>query len=132
MSNPDRDGVEEPVHDVLAAEAFAVGAPDAELHHRHEREERRRAHDVLAGEAFALGAADPALHRAPLVLPPDPYGGADPYDVLAAEEFALPGAPPGGRVPPRAGRPPAPALLGAGAALVGLLLRARRPRRPRR
>ncbi len=47
-------------------------------------------HDVLAAEEFALPAPDPRLHHRPLQLPEDPTGIAEPHDVLAAEEFALP------------------------------------------
>lgn len=51
---------------------------------------KQAAHDVLAAEAFAMPAADPSLHHAPIVLPDDPTGIAEPHDVLAAEEFAMP------------------------------------------
>jgi hypothetical protein len=51
------------------------------------------AHDVLAAEAFAVPASDPSLHHGPVVLPEDPTGIAEPHDVLAAEEFAMPSAP---------------------------------------
>jgi hypothetical protein len=50
------------------------------------------AHDVLAAEAFAMPAPDPTLHHRPIELPDDPSGIAEPHDVLAAEEFALPAA----------------------------------------
>ena len=43
------------------------------------------AHDVLAAEAFAVPAPDPALRHAPIALPDDPSGIAEPHDVLAAE-----------------------------------------------
>lgn len=53
------------------------------------------AHDVLAAEAFAVPAPDPSLHHDPVQLPEDPTGIAEPHDVLAAEEFAMPaGRPP--------------------------------------
>jgi hypothetical protein len=48
------------------------------------------AHDVLAAEAFAVPAPDPALRHEPIALPDDPSGIAEPHDVLAAEEFAMP------------------------------------------
>jgi hypothetical protein len=48
------------------------------------------AHDVLAAEAFAMPAPDPSLHQRPVVLPDDPTGIAEPHDVLAAEEFPMP------------------------------------------
>ncbi len=49
-------------------------------------------HDVLAAEEFAMPAPDPVLHRAvtPPPHPNDPDGSEDPHDVLAAEEFAMP------------------------------------------
>jgi hypothetical protein len=50
------------------------------------------AHDVLAAEAFAMPAPDPSLHHGPVVLPEDPTGIAEPHDVLAAEEFPMPDA----------------------------------------
>jgi hypothetical protein len=49
-----------------------------------------KAHDVLAAEAFAVPAPDPTLHHGPVVLPADPTGIEEPHDVLAAEEFAMP------------------------------------------
>jgi hypothetical protein len=48
------------------------------------------AHDVLAAEAFAMPAPDPSLHHGPVVLPDDPTGIEEPHDVLAAEEFPMP------------------------------------------
>ncbi len=48
------------------------------------------AHDVLAAEAFAVPAPDPNLRHRPVVLPEDPSGIAEPHDILAAEEFAMP------------------------------------------
>ncbi len=48
------------------------------------------AHDILAAEAFAVPTPDPSLHHQPVVLPDDPSGIAEPHDVLAAEEFAMP------------------------------------------
>jgi hypothetical protein len=50
------------------------------------------AHDVLAAEAFAVPGPDPSLHQRPVVLPDDPSGIDEPHDVLAAEEFAMPAA----------------------------------------
>jgi hypothetical protein len=50
------------------------------------------AHDVLAAEEFAVPAPDPALRPEPIALPDDPTGIAEPHDVLAAEEFAMPAA----------------------------------------
>jgi hypothetical protein len=51
---------------------------------------RDSARDVLAAEAFAVPAPDPSLTHGPVVLPDDPTGIAGPHDVLAAEEFAMP------------------------------------------
>jgi hypothetical protein len=148
-----RRSPEQSAHDVLAAEAFAVGAPDPALHERHEQAEahtphdvlaaeefavgaadpalhgRAEAHDVLASEAFAMGAADPALHHGPLVLPEDPYGDQEPHDILAAEEFALPAAPPGSRVPLSAAPAPLQPVLSLGVALALIALLRRRWRR---
>jgi hypothetical protein len=48
-------------------------------------------HDVLAAEEFAVPAPDPDLHhQEAVVLPDDPTGIAEPHDVLAAEEFPIP------------------------------------------
>jgi hypothetical protein len=52
------------------------------------------AHDVLAAEAFAVPTADPQLRSGRLELPEDPSGIAEPHDILAAEEFAMPAARP--------------------------------------
>jgi hypothetical protein len=52
------------------------------------------AHDVLAAEEFALPAPDPSIAHPPVKLPEDPSGIVEPHDVLAAEEFALPASPP--------------------------------------
>ena len=54
------------------------------------------AHDVLAAEAFAVPAPDPALHQLhhePVRTPEDPLGVEEPHDVLAAEEFPMPAVP---------------------------------------
>ncbi len=96
---PRRSPGEEPAHDVLAAEAFAMPGADPRLH-------VEPAHDVLAAEAFAMPGADPRLHVEPAhdVLAAEAFAmpGADPrlhvepaHDVLAAEEFAMPAADPG-------------------------------------
>lgn len=52
--------------------------------------EEEPAHDVLAAEEFALPAPDPAIHHGPVALPEDPTGLVEAHDVLAAEEFAMP------------------------------------------
>jgi hypothetical protein len=82
MTDKETPGGQDP-HDVLAAEEFAVPAPDPNLH-------KEPAHDVLAAEEFGVPAPDPKLHHGPLVLPDDPKGHEPPRDVLAAEEFAVP------------------------------------------
>ncbi len=83
--------------DILAAEVFAVPAPDPTL--AEEPEDT----DVLAAEEFAVPAPDPALAPEDLELPADLVG-EEPHDVLAAEEFAMP-APDEAHVPPSAGAP---------------------------
>jgi hypothetical protein len=52
-------------------------------------------HDVLAAEQFAMPAPQAAWHAAaPPDLPPEPNASDRPHDVLAAEEFAMPAPPP--------------------------------------
>jgi hypothetical protein len=91
------------------------------------------AHDVLAAEAFAMPAPDPSLHHGPVVLPEDPTGIAEPHDVLAAEEFAMPAVPGRGSASAVAYRSapmlrrPLPAVA-AGVVFVVLLLRLLRRR----
>jgi hypothetical protein len=52
-------------------------------------------HDVLAAEQFAMPAPQAAWHAAPPpALPPEPNASDQPHDVLAAEEFAMPAPPP--------------------------------------
>ena len=84
--------------------------------------EDEAAHDVLAAEAFAVPAPDPNLRHEHVVLPEDPSGIAEPHDILAAEEFAMPAVPPrrrgdggSGAVHARQG------ALGAAAALLAVL-----------
>jgi hypothetical protein len=52
------------------------------------------AHDILAAEAFGVPAPDPELNHPPVVLPSDPSGIQEPHDILAAEEFAMPAVKP--------------------------------------
>ncbi len=53
-------------------------------------------HDVLAAEMFAMPGVDRMLHHhGPMRLPDDPTGIAEPHDVLAAEEFPMPAPAPG-------------------------------------
>jgi LPXTG-motif cell wall-anchored protein len=88
------------------------------------------AHDVLAAEAFAVPAPDPRLRRPrPLVVPDDPSGISEPHDILAAEEFAMPAADgEADRTSlARGAESPWLSALGAAAALLALLgLRRRR------
>ncbi len=51
-------------------------------------------HDVLAAEQFAMPAPEAAWHARPVELPPEPNGSEEPHDVLAAEAFAMPAPPP--------------------------------------
>ncbi|HEX7292571.1 MAG TPA: hypothetical protein VF250_15735, partial [Conexibacter sp.] len=54
-----------------------------------------RPHDVLAAEQFAMPAPEAAWRpQRPLELPPEPNASDEPHDVLAAEEFAMPAPPP--------------------------------------
>ena len=76
---------QDPAHDVLAAEEFAMPTRDPAL---------EPAHDVLAADEFAVPTADPDLHHGPVELPDDPSGIDAPHDVLAAEEFAMPASRP--------------------------------------
>jgi len=87
------------------------------------------ARDILAAEAFAVPAPDPALRREPLVPPEDPSGIAEPHDILAAEEFAMPAAqarrPSGGPLAPVTQSPWRIGLGALGALLAVLRLRRR-------
>jgi hypothetical protein len=91
------------------------------------------AHDVLAAEEFALPAPDPSIGHPPVVLPDDPSGISEAHDVLAAEEFALPasswGLSPGPA--PRGTRQGALILGALGLLAVGRILRRRRRGRAR-
>jgi LPXTG-motif cell wall-anchored protein len=87
------------------------------------------AHDVLAAEAFAVPAPDPRLRPRPLVVPDDPSGISEPHDILAAEEFAMPAAngEADRATLTRGAESPWLTALGAAAALLALLgLRRRR------
>jgi hypothetical protein len=91
------------------------------------------ARDVLAAEAFAMPAPDPELHHdGPVVLPEDPTGIAEPHDVLAAEEFAMPAVNPARSLAGLARGSEssrAPLAIGATGALIALWLVARALRR---
>jgi hypothetical protein len=80
------------------------------------------ARDVLAAEEFAMPAPDPSLHHGPVTLPEDPTGIAEPHDVLAAEEFAMPAPHPTSAVERRREerRRVVPRILGA--VLLGALM----------
>ncbi len=92
--------------------------------------EDEAAHDVLAAEAFAVPAPDPNLRQRRVVLPDDPSGIAEPHDVLAAEEFAMPAAPPRPQDTGAArGARARQGALGAAAALLTVLGLRRRARR---
>jgi hypothetical protein len=97
---------------------------------RPKTSEQEAAHDVLAAEAFAVPAPDPDLRHERVVLPEDPSGIAEPHDILAAEEFAMPAAaPPRSGTALARGASPRRTALGALAgllALAGLRRRARR------
>jgi hypothetical protein len=84
---------------------------------------------VLAAEAFAMPAPDPELRHGPVVLPEDPTGLAEPHDILAAEEFAIPApvSHPSGGAASRA-RTRRRVGLGLGATVLGLLTLRRRRR----
>jgi hypothetical protein len=89
------------------------------------------AHDVLAAEAFAVPTSDPSLRHQPIALPDDPTGIAEPHDVLAAEEFAMPAprsASGSGGAAGIAAKAAAPAGVGALAAVALLVRRALRRR----
>jgi hypothetical protein len=51
-------------------------------------------HDVLAAEQFAMPAPEAAWRDRPIELPPEPNASDEPHDVLAAEQFAMPAPPP--------------------------------------
>ena len=87
------------------------------------------AHDVLAAEAFAMPAPDPTIHHGPVRLPDDPTGIAEAHDVLAAEEFAMPAPRPHATpAVARAGGVTPRHVFGV-VALLGVLLLMRRRRR---
>jgi hypothetical protein len=89
------------------------------------------AHDVLAAEAFAMPGVDPALHHGPIRLPDDPTGISEPHDVLAAEEFPMPAVPSRAalRLVQRAGSSRRAVIGATLAALIALVLLSRLLRR---
>ncbi len=105
----DPSGIEEP-HDTLAADSFAIPAPDP--------------------HSPAALPVDPTASAQARAVPSDAAGIAEPHDTLAAEEFAIPASGGAGRArtsPPRSW--PARALLAAPA--LALAARAVRRRRGR-
>ena len=86
------------------------------------------AHDVLAAEAFAVPAPDPQLRHGPVELPEDPSGIAEPHDILAAEAFAMPVGRPAAASGGSRGKDARhwALLLAAGAGALTLLVRRRR------
>ena len=88
MADVEPNSDEESPHDVLAAEMYAMPAPDPGIN-----DPAKQPHDVLAAEMYAMPAPDPTIHHPPVVLPEDLTGVAEPVDVLAAEEFAMPAPP---------------------------------------
>jgi hypothetical protein len=113
---------------VVLAEAIDFWDHQAMAETRKPGEES--AHDVLAAEEFAMPAPDPRLHRGPITLPEDPTGIAEPHDVLAAEEFAMPaghGGSASGALP-RARPSRRTLMLAAVGLLLLVILLLRRPR----
>ena len=92
--------------------------------------EEEPAHDILAAEAFAVPTPDPALRHGPVALPEDPAGVEEPHDILAAEAFALPAPRDGfGGSLSRRGSAARRLTLAAGAALLVLTVLRRLGRR---
>ncbi|HEU4703394.1 MAG TPA: hypothetical protein VFS37_13005 [Conexibacter sp.] len=94
-----------------------------------------RPHDVLAAEQFAMPAPEAAWHpERPLELPPEPNASDEPHDVLAAEEFAMPAPPPHVQFAsaPAPSRRPSHRHVGALAAGLGAALAVLLRRRHRR
>jgi hypothetical protein len=91
-------------------------------------------HDVLAAEQFAIPAPEAAWHAGPVQLPPEPNASDEPHDVLAAEEFAMPAPPPhvAFASAPAPSRRPSRRRLGAAAAGAAAVLAALAHRRRRR
>ena len=88
-------------------------------------------HDVLAAEEFAMPAPEAAWRDRPVVLPPEPNPSDEPHDVLAAEEFAMPAPPPHvtftpAQEPARPTKRRALALAAGLGAALGVLVRRRR------
>jgi hypothetical protein len=110
--------------------AVAAGSPSICKDGAVPTEQEEPAHDVLAAEMYAMPAPDPTIHHGPVVLPGDLTGEQEPRDVLAAEEFALPAGPPHplGRVDGGSRSRGRAKHLAAGGAVAFLVLRALRRR----
>jgi ABC-type uncharacterized transport system involved in gliding motility auxiliary subunit len=82
----------------------------------------QEAHDVLAAEEFAMPAPEAAWRDRPVDLPPEPNASDEPHDVLAAEEFAMPAPPPHVAFAdaPAPSRGPSRRLVGALLAALGV------------
>jgi hypothetical protein len=88
------------------------------------------AHDILAAEAFAVPTPDPSLRQRPVELPEDPSGIAEPHDILAAEEFAMPAVQPAERQSlARRAKSSRPVWAAIAAGVLGALRAVRRARR---
>ena len=117
MQERDPRNENQPPHDTLAAEEFAIGT-------RFERWPAFPAnegppHDTLAAEEFGIGTRDSRMPR-------DPSGYHTPHDILAAEAFAMP-LPDQDAAPPRAGsRSIVPLVIAAAALGLAALLLSRR------
>src|SRR3978361_1563842 len=86
------------------------------------------AHDVLAAEAFAMPAPDPDLHHhGPIQLPEDPTGTAEPHALRAAGECPMPAShvsgPGTALAERRGGLPRLAAEVAAGLIVLALLRR---------
>jgi hypothetical protein len=117
----------EPPHDTLAAEEFAIPGPDPHSPAAVPADPTglTEPHDTLAAEAFAIPGPDSRTKGNP---PPDPAGIEVPHDTLAAEEFAFPAPDPDAarRAPARSG---SPLLVGLAGVVAGALWRYSRRRR---
>lgn len=111
-------------HDTLAAEEFAIPAPDPRSPAAVPHDPSEPPHDTLAADEFAIPARDP---HSPAAVPHDPLD--SPHDTLAAEEFAIPTSSPAQSTPSVVRRAPLwpPARpLGAGVVLLALWWLSRR------
>ena len=117
MQERDPRNENQPPHDTLAAEEFAIGT-------RYERWPAFPAsdgppHDTLAAEEFGIGTPDTRMPR-------DPSGYHVPHDILAAEAFPMPLPDRGGAMPEDAPRKLARVAIAAAALGLAALLLSRR------